>query len=181
VRRLFFAVALVACSADHDTPDEELAASSTGKPLRVGRVERWPEAKAYLVLHVDGDAVSADLGPVPGAGITAFWSIATTAGKGSAFFYAPSPDMRVAVASGITRVKDITDAAALDDALPTVGPVDAGGVVVFHHVPSGRRLAITLDSIIPLDPRNAGAGPDALADVTWYLTEPGSADFSAAP
>jgi hypothetical protein len=154
-------------------------------PVRSGRFERWPEATSRLVVSVDGDRTSVALGDARSKGVAAFWSIASTRGEGSGFFYSDAirggAETRVAHAAAVRRVKDIRDATALDWSRPVVGPVEVGGVVVIHHVPSDRYLAIALEAIVPTDPRTAGAGPYAYADVTWYLTEPGSADFSSAP
>jgi hypothetical protein len=36
-------------------------------------------------------------------------------------------------------------------------------------------------AIHPTDPRTAGAGPYAYADVTWYLTGLDQVDFATAP
>jgi hypothetical protein len=62
----------------------------------------------------------------------------------------------------------------------SVGPVPVGAIVLVHHLPTGRYLALVLDAIEPVDPRSAGAGPYGYADVTWYLGEDGAVDFSAA-
>lgn len=176
---------LAACGGDDGSVSPRSAGTASARPVQSGQVERWPEATSHLAVTFDGDRASATVAPAPGNGLAAFWSIASTSGTGSGFFYSDAirglRDTRVAHATGVRRVKDIHDASSLDYSRPSVGPVDAHGIVVLHHLPSDRYLAITLDAIVPLDPRTAGAGPYAYADVTWYLTEAGSADFSAAP
>lgn len=184
-----FAVALGACGGGHDVdstaaPGSAITARSA-RPVLSGRVERWPEATRHLNVTLEGDRASVTLGEATASGLTAFWSIASTAGDGSGFFYSDAiqgrSETRVAHAAGIRRVQEITDASAFDYSRSTVGPVEPHGIVLVHHVPTDRYLAIAIDALVPLDPRTAGAGPYAYADVTWYLTEPGSASFSAAP
>lgn len=167
-----------------DAPASTLA-STAARPVLTGRVERWPEATAHLLVSIDGARASADVVASPGLGLVAFWSIASTSGAGSGFFYSDAhlgrSETRVAYAAGVARVQDIRDASRFDGSQPSVGPVAPPGIVLVHHLPSDRWLALVVDAIVALDPRDAGAGPYAYADVTWYLTEPGSADFSAAP
>lgn len=184
--KLVLAAALVGCSAgDATSSPASRAVTAAAMPVGAGHVERWPEATSHLVVTVDGDHVSVAVAAQPASGLVAFWSIASTAGSGSGYFYSDAvqgrSDTSVAFASGVRRVQDIRDASAFDYARPSVGPVERGGIVLFHHVPSDRYLALVLDAITPLDPRTAGAGPYAVADVRWYLTEPGTADFSLAP
>ena len=79
-------------------------------------------------------------------------------------------------------MKEIRDATRFDYSDTSVGPVPVGGIVLVEHVPTGRYLAIVVDAIEPVTTPTAGAsGPFAFADVTWYLTADGTADFSAAP
>jgi hypothetical protein len=109
--------------------------------------------------------------------------VATTVGDGSGFFYAQrvtNDDTRVAHAA-VSRVKDIRDARAFDYSQDSVGPIPRGGIVLVHHPASGRYLALVLDAIRPATLQADPIAPYAYADVTWYLTAPGSADFSAAP
>lgn len=181
---LAFAFALPGCAADPPAADSR-AVAAAALPVQSGRVERWPEATAHLVVTIDGDRASVAVGAEPASDLAAFWSIASTGGAGSGYFYSDAvqgrSDTQVAFASGVARVQDIRDASGLDWSRPSVGPVERGGVVLLHHLPSDRTLALVLDAITPLDPRTAGAGPYAVADVRWYLTEPGTSDFALAP
>lgn len=149
-----------------------------------GKTRGWPEATGHLQFEIDGDAVTATVGAARRAGLDAFWSVATT-NPGSGFFYSDAirgtGEIRVAHALDARSVKDIVDASALDFEDDNVGPVAVGGIVVLDHRPTHRYLAIVVDAIDATDPRTAGAGPYALADVTWYLTAPGEVDFSRAP
>jgi hypothetical protein len=157
--------------------------------VQTGQLRRWPEAQSHLSVSVDADTelASAALGPARPSSINAFWSIASTKGAGSGFFYAEPPrdgvlgaTSQVALARS-ARVQDIRDASALDYSEASIGPVPPGGIVVVHNPATRRYLALVVDTIEPVDPRTAGAGPYAYADVTWYLAEAGSADFSSAP
>jgi len=78
-------------------------------------------------------------------------------------------------------VQDISDASILDYTHGLRRPVPVGGIVVVQHRPSRRYLALVIDAIHPVDPRSAGGRPFAYADVSWFLTSDGSANFSAAP
>jgi hypothetical protein len=156
-------------------------------PVESGVLSRWPEATSHLRIDPAADAgaarVELDVARPPGTSLSAFWSIASTEGAGSGFFYADGSDAsasRVAVAP-VTRVQDVRDAASLDYSHDSVGPVSVGGIVVVRHLASRRYLAIVLSAIEPVDPRTAGAGPYAYASIRWYLTSEGSASFAGAP
>lgn len=183
--KLILAFVLAGCASVADPPTSASRAATAAMPVQSGRVERWPEATAHLVVTVDGERASVAVGAEPASGLAAFWSIASTGGGGSGYFYSDAvqgrSDTQVAFASGVARVQDIRDASTLDWSHPSVGPVERGGVVLLHHVPTDRYLALVLDAITPLDPRTAGAGPYAVADVRWYLSEPGTSDFALAP
>jgi hypothetical protein len=148
-----------------------------GPPVESGSLARWPEATAHL--SVDVDAARVALEPKTPAGMSAFWSIASTKDGGSGYFYAVGAS-RVAWASSASRVQDIRDASALDFGADTVGPVPPGGIVVVQYLPSRRYFAIVIDTIERTDPLTAGGGPFAYANVRWYLTSDGSASFAAA-
>ena len=151
--------------------------------VATGKVLRWPEATGHLRFDVAAGAVTAEVGEARPAGLDAFWSVATT-DPGSGFFYADSirgtSETRVAYARDVAAVQELRDASVLDFTRESVGPVPVGGIVVVEHEPTRRYLAIVVDAIEPTDPQTAGAGPYALADVTWYLTPVGHADFSRA-
>jgi hypothetical protein len=161
---------------------------STTAPARTviapsGRLSYWPEATTHLRVSLDGDAPRVELDAGPTRGFTAFWSVASTRDGGSGFFYSD------AVGGGsetvVSVAKDVRDVAAIHDAtvFPTtrapVGPVMPGQIVLVHHLPTDRYLALVLEKVTPLDPHEAGAGPYAYAEVTWYLGEPGAVDFGA--
>jgi hypothetical protein len=185
--RSLFVCAIVLCSCgsrsrSDDTND--VGEASRGGTVETGTVRRWPEAIAHLSMDVDAHPPAVAVGPPAPSGLVAFWSIASTSGEGSGFFYSDTfravTETRVAHVTSTRRVADIRDAGAFDYSHAVVGPIPRGEIVLVHHVPSARYLAIVLDRVEPTDPRDAGTGPYAYADVTWYLTEPGSADFSAA-
>jgi hypothetical protein len=161
-----------------------LPAPPSERTIHSGKVRRWPEATRYLRFETSGDVPVVDIGPPRTSGLDAFWSVAST-NPGSGFFYADSvrgtEETRVAYAEGVTHVSEIRDASALDFVGDSVGPVPVGGIVVIEHAPTSRYLAIVVDAIERTDdPQDAGAGPYAYADVTWYLTEPGQPDFGLA-
>ena len=160
----------------NDTP------KTIGPPVQTGRLERWPEATKHLGVAFDASG-TATVGLVDGRpeGLGAFWSIASTKGAGTGFFYsAPlSGDSEVAHAN-VSRVQDNVDATRLDWSHDAIGPIPAGDIVVMHHPATGRYLALVIDAIDAVDPRTTSASPWAYANVTWYLAAEGSADFSAA-
>jgi hypothetical protein len=175
------AMALSACDGDLETP----VAPTAGPPVQSGKLRRWPEAGAHLTVDLGAKPASVDLGTPRGSGLDAFWSIASTRGAGSGFFYSDKisggSETRIAEATSVRRVADIRDASAFDYSRASVGPVAPGAIVLLHHVPSGKYLAIVVDAIEAVDPRTVSVGPYAYADVTWYLTADQSADFSSAP
>jgi hypothetical protein len=156
---------------------------TNGPPVQSGKLDRWPEATKHLSVAVDASG-TATVGLVDGRpeGLGAFWSLATTKGAGSGFFYsAPlSGDSEVARAS-VSRVQEIVDATQLDWSHESIGPIPEGDIVVMRHPATGRYMALVIDAIDAVDPRTTSASPWAYANVTWYLAAEGSADFSAAP
>lgn len=181
LRAVAVASALAGCSS---SSEPVVASPSARAAIASGTVRDWPEAMAHLRFEVGYGSVIAEIGEPRPSGLSAFWSIATTA-PGAGFFYADSirgtSETRVAYAADAQDVHDIRDATALSFTRDSVGPVPVGGIVVIEHAPDRRYLAIVLDAIKPTDPRTAGAGPYAHADVTWYLTEPDQASFANAP
>jgi hypothetical protein len=180
----FLTLAQWSCGASDAAPNDPAPSGEIAPPVQKGDVQRWPEATMHLRLAVDPASGAATVDLVNGfpPGLGAFWSIASTKGAGSGFFYsepAPNGESLVALAS-VARVQDIKDARALDYSQPSIGPIGPGGVVVMHHPATDRYLAIVLDAIEPVDPRTTTTAPWAYADVTWYLAAPGSADFSGA-
>lgn len=159
-------------------------ATSSGSTIHTGKVRRWPEATQYLRFETSGGPPTVDMGAPRTSGLDAFWSIAST-NPGAGFFYADSirgtEETRVAYPEGVAHVSEIRDASTLELVRDGVGPVPVGGIVVIEHAPSRRYLAIVVDAIEKAgDPLEAGAGPYAYADVTWYLTAPGQSDFGLA-
>jgi hypothetical protein len=152
--------------------------------IATGQIRGWPEATQYLRFDVTAEAVVAEIGTARSQGLDVFWSIATTY-PSTGFFYGDSvrgtDETRVAHAVGARRVQDIRDASTLEFTQDSIGPVAVGEIVVIEHVPTQRFLALVIDAIEPTDPWTAGAGPYALADVTWYLSPSGERDFSKAP
>ena len=176
----------VGCGSRVESTPSSSTATTSAKELpsiAAGHVRRWPEATRHLRIDI-GDDVTAEIGEPRPAGLDAFWSIASTR-PGAGFFYSDAirgtSETRVAHALAARAVRDIQDASALDFTRDSVGPVPVGGIVVIEHEPTGRYLAIVVDGIEPTNPWDAGAGPYAHADVTWYLTPPGVSDFSTAP
>lgn len=171
------------CSANRADDSDDDVAIGPETTIATGIVRHWPEATKHLRFEVGLHGTTAEVGDSRPAGLDAFWSIAGTH-PGSGFFYADSirgtRETRVAHATGAQRVTDIHDAGTLDFTRESVGPVPVGGIVVVEHQPTRRYLAIVVDGIEATDPRAAGAGPYAYADVTWYLTDPDQADFSSA-
>lgn len=169
--------------AEGEPTKDEPVTASTGAPVDKGHLQRWPETTMHLSVAISSGVASATLVPKRPAGISAFWSIASTKGSGTAFFYAlPSADGGTRVAhAAARRIQDVSDASTLDYSQRAVGPIAPGDVVVVHHPASGRYLALVLDAIEPADLRTVKAAPYAYADVTWYLAAAGRADFSTAP
>jgi hypothetical protein len=159
-------------------------APASQRSIHTGKVRRWPEATQYLRFATSGGAPTVDMGAPRSSGLDAFWSVAST-DPGAGFFYADSirgtEETRVAHPDGVAHVSEIRDASALELVRDSVGPVPVGGIVVIEHTPSRRYLALVVDAIEKTNnPHEAGAGPYAYADVTWYLTEPGQSDFGLA-
>ncbi len=190
-----FALALLqgCASSDGSGGNDENAARvldpSRGANVVSGTLRRWGEASAHLNVDFGEDgAPSVALGLARTEGLVAFWSIATThktrPDANTGFFYADGlrarKEARVARAEGLASITDLTNASSLAYSTESVGPVPIGGVVVIEHAQSGRYLALVLDAIETTDPHTAGAGPFAYADVRWYLSAEGSADFSTA-
>jgi hypothetical protein len=183
---------LCACHSGHDEPTAGSGANPAA-PVETGTIARWPEATSHLDVVMDSASGSArvnvDPTAAPGAALTAFWSIASTSSNGgSAFFYAVHPPdgvdsgaSRIVYAAGATSVQGIHDASSFDYSHDSVGPVPVGGIVLVQNLASRRYLAIVIDAIEPADPRTAGAGPYAFADIRWYLTSEDSPSFAAAP
>lgn len=171
---------LPACGGAEEAPPAASVRAATA--IATGKVQGWPEATAHLLVDFGPTGVSVAIGEPREAGLDAFWSIASTR-PGAGFFYADAirgtAETRVAYAEGVARVEDIRDAAAFTYERDAVGPVPLGGIVLVEHLPSRRYLALVLDAVHPADPRTAGAGPYAWADVTWYLTPDGGRDFAA--
>ena len=182
---LVLAIAALVSSCTSSAEPEGFASASTTElpPIAVGHVRGWPEATRHLRVEL-GEHATVEIGEPRPTGLDVFWSIAST-NPGAGFFYSDAirgtSETRVAHAVSARRVSDIRDASALDFTRDSVGPVPVGGIVVIAHEPSGRHLAIVVDAVEPTDPRTAGAGPYAHADVTWYLTPPGVTDFGGAP
>ncbi len=178
---------LCACASDAETPSDASSTATPARPVQTGKVDRWPEATEHLSVDFDSDPARVALGAARPSGLDAFWSVASTSGAGTGFFYADSfrdsSETRVAYLPSVHRVRDVHDASVADYTQPSVGPVSPGEVVLVHHVPSGRYFALIIDTIerAPGDVHAIGAGPYAYATMTWYLAAAGSADFSAAP
>jgi hypothetical protein len=168
-----------------EAPSSPASPRVSGPPVQSGKLLHWPEATTYLNVNFAGQPPTVELGAARPSGLGAFWSVASTRGAGSGFFYGNTResdnDTSVAVATSAGRVAEIHDASAFDYSRGAVGPLGPGGIVLFRHAPSGRYLALVIDAIEPADPHGAGAGPYAFAYVTWYLTADQSADFSNAP
>jgi hypothetical protein len=177
------AVTLLGCGGAREPPSAQTDGTSNATPPQQGTIRQWPEATAYLLVDVDRQPATVELGPPRATGLDAFWSIASTEGGGSGFFYSDAvhgaDETRVAYAANVRSIRDIRDASRFDYSAASVGPVPVGAVVLVHHLPSDRYLALVLDVVEATDARTAGAGPYAYADVTWYLGAPGVADFSA--
>jgi hypothetical protein len=186
MRALKFALAsaLFVSIAGCGGTDEDAPPVAPGPAVTTGVLRHWAEAKDHMLVDVNDSGAEVRMGRARPTGLDAMWSIgSTTKTGGTAFFYADifrqQKETRVARAN-VGRVAEIRDARALQFDDDSVGPVPVGAIVVIEHAPSQRYLAIVLDAIEPTDPRTAGAGPYAYADVRWYLTSSGSADFSSA-
>jgi hypothetical protein len=173
------ALSLLACSSVSNGQPSNVPAA----PVQSGQLAHWPEATTHLrvLFDRDGGRASVDIddrGSPLAADLGAYWSIASTRGGGSGFFYGS----KIARATSVSRIQDISDASAFDYSQPAVGPVPPGGIILVKDDAENRYLAIVLDAIHPVDdPSAAGAGPFAYADIRWYLTSHGSASFAAAP
>jgi hypothetical protein len=184
IATLVAALATVSCghgSSSTSTPPEP---PSDAPPPQKGTLLRWPEGVQYLLVDLSHDPATVELGLPRPSGLDALWSIASTENGGSGFFYSDAvhgaAETRVAYAADVRSVSEIRDASRYDFSSTTVGPVPVGAVVLVHHLPSDRYLALVLDVVQPTDARTAGVGPYAYANVTWYLTAKGEADFSTA-
>ena len=84
------------------------------------------------------------------------------------------PDAEIALAPGISEISQMSDASSLAyESDASAGPVGIGEFVFVRHLTTGFYGAFRLDGgLCPTD------GQQGMADVTWYLQENGSADFS---
>lgn len=104
------AAVLCACGSSAETPSAPQP--STALPVQTGKVERWPEASEHLSVDFDREPANAVLGAARPSGLDAFWSVASTTGAGTGFFYADSfrdsSETRVAHLPSVHRVTDTT-------------------------------------------------------------------------
>ncbi len=89
-------------------------------------------------------------------------------------FYVPSfPDTEIALAPGITSIEQVTDADSLTyEASQSAGTVQAGEFVFMRHLLTGFHAAFRFDDA------DCSGETQGTADLTWYLQQDGSADFS---
>ena len=144
---------------------EESPARESISGVASGSVFDWLEFSTIFDFD-DHVSVAAD--------IEVLWS-ANLLDPASAFFYvAQFPTAEIAVAPGILHVSEVNDATSLIyEADWYAGPIAVGEIVFFRNETSSFYGAMRMDSV------DDSGGPQALADITWYLQQDGTADFSA--
>lgn len=136
---------------------------ATKPSIAVGRVIAWPESG--FVFEFDNFAsVRSE--------ILSWWSINDQQSSLGWFYAYTFPSVEITHVPDIKHVSEIGDASALDYSTDwSVGPVGVGDFVVLRNLSTGFYAALRIDDI-PSSGR-------AVANVTWYLQEDGSADFSS--
>jgi hypothetical protein len=145
---------------------------------RSGEVTGWLESGPTLIFDdrfLPRFAGGAAL-PMRQNDLALWWSIASLevdAEGGELYFYALSSDTVLAEAHGET---DASRLMYVDDA---VGPIPVGEVVVWHHLPSNRYLALRVEALYGTDStRHAQC---AATDASWIFAEPGTSKFPYLP
>src|SRR4051794_19785226 len=83
-------VGLLGCGGDASNGDPANVQLRSARPLQKGTVAHWPEAPSYLLVDLDANPATVELGAPRPSGMDAFWSVAGTTAGGSAFFYSDS-------------------------------------------------------------------------------------------
>ena len=140
-----------------------------GEGVRSGSITAWPD-KGYVIFSFDDHVgVVTDL--------RAWWSMCSFGGR-TAWFYEisafneGSTSHRIAYATGVTHIAEITDASAFSysDSY-SVGCVGEGEFVLFHNTETGYYAALRVDRIY-------GPLGELLLDATWYVQTDGSPSFA---
>ncbi len=152
----------LAAADDPDAPPPEARGATD---IASGRILSWPEFSLLFSFDDHVDVVS---------GIQSTWSISNT-NVPTAFFYAANhPEAEIANAPGLTHISEMTDASALTYEMDSSSSVITVGEFVFLRNPTtGFYGALRFDRLLET------RGPQNEADVTWYLQQDGSADFSS--
>ncbi len=133
--------------------------------IESGKVFDWLEFGAHFKFD-DHVSVVTD--------IEVLWSQSFLTPPRAYFYAAEFPVAEVALAPGVQHVSEVSDASALIyEIIWGAGPVDVGEFVFFRNPTTGFYGAMRFDWAYD------SGGPQALADVTWYLQQDGTADFSA--
>lgn len=134
--------------------------------VQAGRIFAWPEA---------GPAFDFDGAVAVTSGIRTRWSIANLGSAPRGWAYAVDfPTTEISHQPNVAEVSMVTDASTLEyEEDDFAGPGFEGDYFFLRNLETGFYAAIRFDSIY---------GPslfEAEADVTWYLQENGTADFSS--
>ena len=134
-----------------------ISARAYGDPIS-GTITNWPESSSPITI---GDGTNS---------VNMWWSIAYTGTPATGYFYGSSyvADSDVAVATGVTDISQLTNAAAFTYTSGTVGPVPAGNFILYRNTVTGYYAALLITNI---------AYPDGLSGTWWFQTD-GSANLS---
>ena len=125
-----------------------------------GTITNWPESGSTMTI---GDGTNS---------VSMWWSSASFGTPATGYFYGSSysqaADSDVAVATGVTDISQLTNAAAFTYTSGIVGPVPVGDFILYRNTVTGFYAALRITSI---------AYPDGLSGTWWFQTD-GSANLS---
>lgn len=149
--------ALGGCLEEQDFGAAPTGCSALG--ITSGTITEWQESGSIFYFD-DYTCIN--------TGIEASWSLNT---ETRGWFYGYNISTEVAHVTGITDIFEIIDASFHSYSDWSIGPVDIGDFVLFHNVNSGYYAAFRIDNI-------NGCGASYCLDVTWYLQENGTSNFT---
>ena len=127
-----------------------------------GRIEGWEESPPIGQGFIFDQHVSVT------TNLEATWSYAMRGSTG--WFYGDNSTTEVAIA-GVTHISDVSDASTYTYIPPYngIGPVAGGAIILFHNTATDYYGAFLLDDF----------PTTTTVDITWYLQDDGSGDFSS--
>jgi hypothetical protein len=145
-----------------------------------GFVEGWLESTP--VVAFEGELPHFD--PMEKEGILCLWWSINTVGpnaESKVYFYGTNDATSVAVAEDVEHLQEITDASSLVYDDWSTHSITIGTIVVFHHEPTDRYLALRLDDVYSGEAGDPEAreGMCAAINASWAFAPVGSADFSS--